>query len=132
MPLPLPLPLPSPPPPPPDPTELAVLDHTLGPSWYRYRPALLCLTLTPPIHRYTRQTDASQRQAVTKRAGRKKDAAAAQPTSGGKPQVRKAVFESTKKKEVGVSDLTLISKISNEAINDNLKKRFENGEIYVH
>lgn len=41
------------------------------------------------------------------------------------------MFESTKKKEVGVSDLTLISKISNEAINDNLKKRFENREIYV-
>ena len=41
------------------------------------------------------------------------------------------MFESTKKKEVGVSDLTLISKISNEAINDNLKKRFENAEIYV-
>jgi myosin-1 len=33
---------------------------------------------------------------------------------------------------VGVSDLTLISKISNEAINDNLKKRFENGEIYTY
>lgn len=45
--------------------------------------------------------------------------------------MKKAVFESTKKKEVGVSDLTLISKISNEAINDNLKKRFENAEIYV-
>lgn len=30
-----------------------------------------------------------------------------------------------------MSDLTLISKISNEAINDNLKKRFENAEIYV-
>lgn len=30
-----------------------------------------------------------------------------------------------------MSDLTLISKISNEAINDNLKKRFENREIYV-
>jgi myosin I len=30
-----------------------------------------------------------------------------------------------------VSDLTLISKVSNEAINDNLKKRFENAEIYV-
>ena len=44
---------------------------------------------------------------------------------------RKAVFETGKKKEVGVSDLTLISKISNEAINDNLKKRFQNGEIYV-
>ncbi len=33
---------------------------------------------------------------------------------------------------MGVSDLTLISKISNEAINDNLKKRFENGEIYTY
>ncbi len=68
---------------------------------------------------------------VTKRAGRKKDAAQEPSRSGGKPQVKKAVFESTKKKEVGVSDLTLISKISNEAINDNLKKRFENAEIYV-
>ena len=41
------------------------------------------------------------------------------------------MFETTKKKEVGVSDLTLISKITNEAINENLKKRFENKEIYV-
>ena len=49
----------------------------------------------------------------------------------GKPQVKKAVFETTKKKEIGVSDLTLLSKISNEAINDNLKLRFEHGEIYV-
>jgi myosin-1 len=66
---------------------------------------------------------------VSKRAGRKKDAAA-----GGAPKAgfaKKAVFESTKKKEVGVSDLTLLSKISNEAINENLKKRFENREIYV-
>ncbi|KAL2041549.1 hypothetical protein N7G274_005931 [Stereocaulon virgatum] len=71
--------------------------------------------------------------AVTKRAGRKKDNNNAQASSGGgKPQVRKAVFESTKKKEVGVSDLTLISKISNEAINDNLKKRFDNAEIYTY
>lgn len=31
-----------------------------------------------------------------------------------------------------MSDLTLISKISNEAINDNLKKRFEHGEIYTY
>ncbi|PGH33041.1 myosin-1 [[Emmonsia] crescens] len=52
--------------------------------------------------------------------------------AGGKPQVRKAVFESTKKKEVGVSDLTLLSKVSNEAINENLKKRFEQGEIYTY
>lgn len=45
--------------------------------------------------------------------------------------MKKAVFETTKKKEIGVSDLTLLSKVSNEAINDNLKKRFEHGEIYV-
>ncbi|PKY07119.1 myosin-1 [Aspergillus campestris IBT 28561] len=51
---------------------------------------------------------------------------------GGKPQVRKAVFETTKKKEIGVSDLTLLSKISNEAINDNLKLRFEHDEIYTY
>jgi len=75
-------------------------------------------------------------QAVTKRAGRKKDASSARPADsgrggGGKGGIKRAVFETSKKKEVGVSDLTLISKISNEAINDNLKKRFENGEIYV-
>ncbi|MCJ1366602.1 class II myosin [Acarospora aff. strigata] len=74
--------------------------------------------------------------AVTKRAGRKKEPSQAKGSSsgggGGKPQVKKAVFESTKKKEVGVSDLTLISKISNDAINDNLKKRFENAEIYTY
>lgn len=46
--------------------------------------------------------------------------------------MKKAFFETTKKREVGVSDLTLISKISNEAINDNLKKRFENAEIYTY
>lgn len=42
------------------------------------------------------------------------------------------MFESTKKKEIGVSDLTLLSKVSNEAINENLKKRFEHGEIYTY
>ncbi|KMU79933.1 myosin-If [Coccidioides immitis RMSCC 3703] len=52
--------------------------------------------------------------------------------AGGRPQVKKAVFESTKKKEIGVSDLTLLSKVSNEAINENLKKRFEHGEIYTY
>ncbi|KAF2764174.1 hypothetical protein EJ03DRAFT_356017 [Teratosphaeria nubilosa] len=87
--------------------------------------------------------------AVTKRAGRKKDASQAPPqaggggegggggrggdgTGGGPPAIRKAAYETSKKKEVGVSDLTLISKISNDAINDNLKKRFENGEIYTY
>lgn len=66
---------------------------------------------------------------MSKRAGRKKDAAAGGGQKAG--FAKKAVFESTKKKEVGVSDLTLLSKISNEAINDNLKKRFDNREIYV-
>lgn len=72
--------------------------------------------------------------AVTKRAGRKKDQGGSKQAAaaGGKAFSKKAVFETTKKKEVGVSDLTLISKISNEAINDNLKKRFENGEIYTY
>ncbi|KAG4419258.1 hypothetical protein IFR04_007577 [Cadophora malorum] len=49
-----------------------------------------------------------------------------------KPNIKKAAFDTTKKKEVGVSDLTLISKVTNEAINDNLKKRFENAEIYTY
>ncbi|KAL8872640.1 MAG: hypothetical protein Q9174_001765 [Haloplaca sp. 1 TL-2023] len=70
---------------------------------------------------------------ITRRAGRKGDNGIPEPASApsGPSQVKKAVFETTKKKEIGVSDLTLLSKISNEAINDNLKKRFENREIYV-
>jgi myosin-1 len=50
----------------------------------------------------------------------------------GNAKPRKATFEATKKKEIGVSDLTLLSKVSNEAINDNLKKRFEGAEIYTY
>ncbi|KAI9828899.1 MAG: class II myosin [Phylliscum demangeonii] len=75
----------------------------------------------------------------TKRAGRKRDGEKQTSTSrdggggaGAKAQVRKAAFESSKKREVGVSDLTLISKISNEAINDNLKMRFEAAQIYTY
>ena len=73
-------------------------------------------------------------QAVTKRAGRgAKGAVVAKSTkSTAGPAVRKAVYETSKKKEVGVSDLTLLSKITNEAINDNLRKRFEHKEIYVN
>ncbi|GAA5969737.1 hypothetical protein JCM11641_008022 [Rhodosporidiobolus odoratus] len=40
--------------------------------------------------------------------------------------------EGFKKKQAGVSDMTLLSTISNESINDNLKKRFENAEIYTY
>ncbi|KAJ5917267.1 Myosin-1 [Penicillium verhagenii] len=67
------------------------------------------------------------------RFGRSKGAAdIGDGRQSGKPQVKKATFETSKKKEIGVSDLTLLSKISNEAINDNLKMRFEHGEIYTY
>ncbi|GMM31126.1 myosin 3 [Martiniozyma asiatica (nom. inval.)] len=72
----------------------------------------------------------------TKRSRQK--TAAAPPKRGtattgvGSGGIKKAQFEHTKKKEVGVSDLTLLSKISDESINDNLQKRFENGIIYTY
>ncbi|ORY95452.1 P-loop containing nucleoside triphosphate hydrolase protein [Syncephalastrum racemosum] len=40
--------------------------------------------------------------------------------------------EGVKKKQVGVSDMTLLTKITNEAINENLMKRWQNGEIYTY
>lgn len=46
--------------------------------------------------------------------------------------IKKATYEHTKKKEVGVSDLTLLSTISDESINNNLQKRFENAIIYTY
>ncbi|KAH7133438.1 P-loop containing nucleoside triphosphate hydrolase protein [Dactylonectria estremocensis] len=52
--------------------------------------------------------------------------------ASGSAKPKKATFETSKKKEIGVSDLTLLSKVSNEAINDNLKKRFEGAEIYTY
>ncbi|GME67798.1 unnamed protein product [[Candida] boidinii] len=57
-------------------------------------------------------------------------------TGGGPPAkssgIQKAQFEHSKKKEVGVSDLTLLSTISDQAINENLEKRFHNGTIYTY
>ncbi|RKP23008.1 P-loop containing nucleoside triphosphate hydrolase protein [Syncephalis pseudoplumigaleata] len=40
--------------------------------------------------------------------------------------------ESFTKRQVGVADLTLLSKVSENTINDNLRLRFENGEIYTY
>ena len=40
--------------------------------------------------------------------------------------------EGFKKKQVGVSDMTLLTTITNEAINDDLDKRWKNGEIYTY
>lgn len=67
--------------------------------------------------------------ALLKRGARTKTTAIPQKRSA---KIKKATFESGKKKEVGVSDLTLLSKISDEAINENLKKRFLNGTIYTY
>lgn len=54
---------------------------------------------------------------------------AAANQSGG---IKKATYEHAKKKEVGVSDLTLLSQISDNAINENLHKRFDNALIYTY
>lgn len=64
--------------------------------------------------------------AVVKRGARKAKTAPA------KSGIQKAEFDLTKKKEVGVSDLTLLLSISDDAINDNLHKRFMNGSIYTY
>ncbi|GAP85408.1 putative myosin-1 [Rosellinia necatrix] len=63
---------------------------------------------------------------------RPKDKAGGGGSQVGAAKPKKATFETTKKKEIGVSDLTLLSKVSNEAINENLKKRFEGREIYTY
>ncbi|ORY80358.1 P-loop containing nucleoside triphosphate hydrolase protein [Protomyces lactucae-debilis] len=55
-----------------------------------------------------------------------------QQADGQQAGVKKAVYESTKKRTVGVDDLCLLSKISNEAINENLRVRYENKEIYTY
>lgn len=68
--------------------------------------------------------------AIVKRGGRNKaKQQQAPPTKSG---IKKAEFDLHKKKEVGVSDLTLLSKITDDAINDNLHKRFMNGTIYTY
>lgn len=73
--------------------------------------------------------------AISKKAGAKKAGKPA-PAKGGAPPkkggVQKADWrEGFKKPQVGVSDMTLLSKVSNEAVNENLQKRFQNAEIYV-
>ncbi|KAG8762967.1 class II myosin [Ceratobasidium sp. 428] len=70
--------------------------------------------------------------APSKKAG-KKGAAAAAPKKGGATKVQKADWkEGFKKKQVGVSDMTLLTTISNESVNENLEKRWKNGEIYTY
>ncbi|GLB35836.1 putative TRAFAC class myosin-kinesin ATPase superfamily, myosin family protein [Lyophyllum shimeji] len=69
--------------------------------------------------------------APSKKAGKK--VAPAPKKSGGQGKVAKADWkEGFKKKQVGVSDMTLLTTISNESINENLQKRWTNGEIYTY
>ncbi|KAN0062042.1 class II myosin [Thecaphora frezii] len=79
--------------------------------------------------------------AISKRAGAKKAGGAKAPppsksAAGGasaKGGVSKADWrEGFKKPQAGVSDMTLLTKISNEEINANLQKRFQNAEIYTY
>ncbi|KAL5535659.1 MYO1_1 [Sanghuangporus sanghuang] len=72
--------------------------------------------------------------APSKKAG-KKGAAAPKNAFGGAStgKFAKADWkEGFKKKQVGVSDMTLLTQITNEAINDNLEKRWKNGDIYTY
>ncbi|KAI0828874.1 myosin class I heavy chain [Trametes gibbosa] len=71
-------------------------------------------------------------QAPSKKAG-KKGAAATSKKGGAAGKVAKADWkEGFKKKQVGVSDMTLLTTITNEAVNENLEKRWKNGEIYTY
>ncbi|QPG77001.1 myosin I [Brettanomyces nanus] len=65
------------------------------------------------------------------RRNRNKNKSAPPPKKSHGP-IKKAQYEHTRKKEVGVSDLTLLSIISDESINENLQKRFQNGIIYTY
>ncbi|KAI0800616.1 P-loop containing nucleoside triphosphate hydrolase protein [Fomes fomentarius] len=70
--------------------------------------------------------------APSKKAG-KKGAAAPTKKGGAAGKVAKADWkEGFKKKQVGVSDMTLLTTITNESINENLEKRWKNGEIYTY
>ncbi|ODV98605.1 hypothetical protein PACTADRAFT_48326 [Pachysolen tannophilus NRRL Y-2460] len=72
--------------------------------------------------------------AITKRAGRTKRSGATKTSAEppAKRGIQKATFDASKKKEVGVSDLTLLSTVTDESINDNLEKRFKNNTIYTY
>ncbi|KAM6498673.1 microfilament motor [Amanita muscaria] len=66
--------------------------------------------------------------APSKKAGKKVTASAKKPS-----KVVKADWkEGFKKKQVGVTDMTLLTTISNESINENLQKRWTNAEIYTY
>ncbi|KAF9507018.1 hypothetical protein BS47DRAFT_1373992 [Hydnum rufescens UP504] len=74
-----------------------------------------------------------QEIAPSKKAGKKATTPAPKKGATGAGNFAKADWkEGFKKKQAGVTDMTLLSTISNEAINENLQKRWTNGEIYTY
>ncbi|KAI0778983.1 P-loop containing nucleoside triphosphate hydrolase protein [Trametes elegans] len=69
--------------------------------------------------------------APSKKAGKKGAVPTSKKAGGGAAgKVAKADWkEGFKKKQVGVSDMTLLTTITNEAINENLEKRWKNDEV---
>ncbi|KZT54789.1 myosin-1 [Calocera cornea HHB12733] len=72
--------------------------------------------------------------AISKKSGKKGAVAVAKPVkkSAGQQFVKADWKEGFKKKQTGVSDMTLLTTISNESVNENLQKRWLNGEIYTY
>ncbi|KAI0033976.1 microfilament motor [Vararia minispora EC-137] len=69
------------------------------------------------------------RGAPSRKAGKKVTVG---PKKSAPTKVQKADWkEGFKKKSVGVSDMTLLTTISNESINENLEKRWKAGDIYT-
>lgn len=70
--------------------------------------------------------------AISKKAGKKGGAVSAAPAPKKGGVVKADWREGFKKAQAGVSDMTLLTTISNEAVNQNLEKRFRNAEIYTY
>jgi myosin-1 len=71
--------------------------------------------------------------APSKKAGKKVVPGKKATGAGRDNKVAKADWkEGFKKKQVGVSDMTLLTTISNESVNENLQKRWTNAEIYTY
>ena len=69
---------------------------------------------------------------ISKRAGARKAGGSAPPPAVQRGIAKADWREGFKKPQAGVSDMTLLTQITNEAINDNLHKRFSNAEIYTY
>ncbi|KAF7303216.1 Microfilament motor [Mycena kentingensis (nom. inval.)] len=100
-----------------------------GPAAAVLGPAMEALKLKS-INAACSETSTFQ-MAPSKKAGKK--SAGTAPKKGQAGKVAKADWkEGFKKKQVGVSDMTLLTTISNESINENLQKRWTNQEIYTY